>query len=674
MAALTAVFALAVAPYIPTIGYGFTGWDDTAYVANNPHVTSAGEFSRIWTSSDSDVYYPLTYSSYWLEYRLWGADPAGYHATNVLLHGINSVLVVLLLLALGTTIRSAALGAALFAVHPLQVMTVAWVAERKNLLALLFVLLTLLAWIRAEDGKHGRAFRALATLLFAAALASKTAVLGLPLALLLYDMLVRRRSGRASLPWVAAMLIVSTVSAIATVAFERPFVGRGESVLIPGLMERLQIAGAAPWFYLGKILVPIGLSPAYPRWYVGAERLVWWLPLLATLAGTSAFALMLPKLSGSRSHRMAWLAALAVIVLFPSLGIVAFANLGVTYVSDHFLYLPSAGIFGMVGLALDAGALKENPSWRVLRAAAVAACLACAVATLAYEPVFRDALSMWSRVVSLAPDSYAGNLGLAEARMATGRSDEARSSYEAAIAIEPRAPDAYLLWGETKARQGDASGAAALFARALEVSPGSVTAMVGLAAASERLGLISKALDLYERAVRQGPRDVPARMGLGAMYLGYARPDDALAQFRAVIDIMPSYPRAYLGAATCLRSLSRYAEAVETLRAGLLRSPDDMTLVNLLALTLATAPDDRARDGATAVTLAERATATSPGSYEFRATLAAALAEAGRFEDALRESHRAETDASAAHDDQSAAEQRRRSGKYTEREVLRLVR
>jgi len=470
------------------------------------------------------------------------------------------------------------------------------------------------------------------------------------------------------------MLVVSLVSAFVTVAFERPFVGRGDSVLVPGLLERVQIAGAAVWFYLAKLLLPLDLSPAYSRWHVDSGNLLWWLPLLATVAAGVAFILTLPRLRTDRSRRIAWLAALALILLFPSLGIVAFANLAVTFVSDHFLYLPSAALFGVIGMALDAGDLETTTGWRAMRVAVIAACCACAGATVAYAPVFRDAESLWTRVVLLAPDSYAGNVGLAEAWSAAGRFDDARTRYEKAVAIEPRVPDAYLLWGRRKNEQGDAAGAADLFAQALELSPESVPAMVGLAASSERLGAIGKALELYERAVRSAPRDVPARMGLGAMYLGYARPDDALREFRAVIDVVPAYPRAYLGAATCLRSLSRYRDATEVLRAGLARSPDDLTLLNLWALTLATAPDDHVRDGAGAVALAERVSAASPEGYEFRATLAAAYAEAGRFEDALRESGRAEAGAAAVHDETSAAEQRRRSGLYSSGEALRLGR
>jgi tetratricopeptide (TPR) repeat protein len=672
---MVAVFVLAVAPYLPTIGYDFTGWDDTAYVVNNLHVASPGEFLRIWTSADSDVYYPLTYSSYWLEYRLWGAHPAGYHATNVLLHGVNAVLVVFMLLAIGTTFRGATLGAALFAVHPLQVMTVAWIAERKNLLALLFTLLALLAWIHAEDGKRGRTLRALGLLAFAAALASKTVVLGLPLALLLFDTLVRRRKVGTALLWIAPMFLASLAAAYVTVAFERPFVGRGGSELIPGLLERLQIAGAAPWFYLAKLVLPVGLSPAYPRWRVGAEHLAWWLPLLATLTGGLVFALLLPRLRSAQVRRAAWLVALSAILLAPSLGIIAFANLAVSFVSDHFLYVASAGIFGAIGSAVDAATLGANRAGRAIQVAAIAACLAYAAATVAYEPVFRNAESMWSRVVALDPDSYAGNLGLAEAWSAADRFAEALPRYERAIALEPRAKDAYLLLGETKNEKGDAAGAALLFSHALELDSASVPAMVGLASASERMGAIPEALDLYERAVRLAPRDVRARMGLGGMYLGFARQAEALREFEAVIEIVPGYPRGYLGAATSLRSLSRYVEAVEVLQAGLTRCPNDVALLNLLALTLATAPDDRVRNGASAISIAEQACAVRPpASHEVRATLAAAYAEAGRFEDALRESRRAAADASAAHDEHSVAENRRRSDLYGKGEPLRLGR
>jgi tetratricopeptide (TPR) repeat protein len=398
---------------------------------------------------------------------------------------------------------------------------------------------------------------------------------------------------------------------------------------------------------------------------------LWWLPLLVTLAALAGFVVLLPRLRSLAGRRAAWLLALSAILLAPSLGIVAFANLSVSSVSDHFLYLPSAGIFGVVGSVLDA----SRRLGRALLAGTVAFCLACAALTLAYQPVFRDAASLWSRVLTLDPDSYAGNLGLAEAEAEAGRFAEAIPRYARAITVEPLAADAYLLLGQRKNARGDAAGAAALFARALELSPASVPALVGAATAYERLGAAPEALAAYERASRLAPHDVPARMGLGGMYLGFARPADALREFLAVLEIVPAHPRASLGAATSLRSLGRYQEAVGVLRAGFARSPDDVALVNLLALTLATAPDDQVRRGTEAVALAERALALGPAeSSELRATLAAAYAEAGRFDEALREARRAEAAASAAGDEGSAAEQRRRADLYARREALRIGR
>ncbi len=654
---LAATFALAVVAYLPTLGYGYTGWDDTAYVPDNPHLASGAGLREIWTSSQSDVYYPLMYTSFWLEHRGWGDAPAGYHATNVLLHALNAVLVVLLLGALGAPRFGAALGGALFALHPIQVMTVAWIAERKNLLALLFTLLTLLAW---TGGRRG-----LALLAFVAAVLSKTAVLGLPAALLLYDLLERRWS-RRSLLWAAPMLAAAIVAARLTVFFEHAFVGSGDSVLLPGFAERLQIAGIAPWFYLAKLLLPIGLSPAYPRWPVDGTRMLWWIPLLLTLAVVVAGMLRLPKLRTARARRMAWLLAVAVVLLLPSLGVIPFANLALTFVSDHFLYLPSAAL---LGAAAWVGSVVP---WRFTRPAAVLLCAGCVAATLRYQPTFRDGLSLWSRVVEVSPESYAGHLGQAEALAHADRVQEAEAGYARALDIEPRAIDGYLLYGRFLQERGESARAAAAFEQALVLDPGRVPALVGLAACSAGLGAPERALDLYARAVRLAPRDLPAWMGLGATYLGFARPTEALSAFRAAIDVAPTHARAYLGAATCLRALSRYADAVVLLRSGLQRAGPDVALLNLLALTLATAPDPRVRDGGAAVALAKRACAEGPDNYALRATLAAAYAEAGRFDDALRLSHDTEVKAAAAGDARTAAEEHRRAALYARREPLRL--
>ena len=670
------VFVVALLLYAPTVRYGFTGWDDTAYIVNNPHVTSASEFGRIWSSPESEQYYPLAFSSYWLEYRLWGGNPAGYHATNVVLHALNALLVLLVLRALGLPLAGAVVGALLFAVHPLQVMSVAWVAERKNLLACLFTLLTLLAWMRSQRGgsqRHG--FYALALVAFVAALLSKTVVLGLPVALAQLDLQVSKRTARATVLRVIPMLLLSVAAALVTVVFEEKFVDRTASSAIPDLAQRFQISGAAPWFYLGKLALPIGLAPAYPLWNVGFGRLWWWAPLSVTCASALAGVLLVARARGEVASRLAWGLAFFMILLAPSLGLIPFGNLALTYVSDHFVYIAVVGISAAAGLAFVA--LRDRAGWisRATTVVAVTIGVLLSIATLAYSPVFHSAESMWSRVVALNPDSYAGNLGLAEVLTAQGRVADAVPRYERAIASRPGATDAYLLLGDALKRTHDPAGAAARFRRALELAPGNVDAIVGLASASEQTGAVDEALALYQQAVRLAPRMVPARMGLGAMDLGFARPAQAREQFEAVIELRPDYPRGYLGAATALRSLSLYDEAAHVLRRGLARAPEDPPLLNLLALTLATAPDDGVRNGAEAVALAEHACAANGSeSAELLDTLAAAYAQAQRFDDAVRTSQRAEAAAAEAGQEPHVAESRRRTDLYRNRAPLRLGR
>jgi tetratricopeptide (TPR) repeat protein len=367
-----------------------------------------------------------------------------------------------------------------------------------------------------------------------------------------------------------------------------------------------------------------------------------------------------------RTRRTAWLLAVATVLLVPSLGLIPFANLALTFVSDHFLYLPSATLLGAAGWGWSAA------PWRFARLAGAVACAGCAAATLLYQPTFRDGLSLWARVVTAAPDSYAGNLGLAEALAGVGRVPEAEARYARALELEPRVPDGYLLYGRFLLERGDPRTATAQYERVLALDPDKVAGLVGAAECAARMGAPERALEAYARAVALAPRDLPARMGLGATYLGYARPAHALPQFQAAIEVAPAHARAYLGAATSLRSLSRYAEAVTVLRAGLDRAGNDVALLNMLALTLATAPDASVRDGTAAVSLAERACAAAPENYALGATLAAAYAEAGRFEDALRVARDTETRAEAAGDERTAAEEHRRAALYARGEPLRI--
>lgn len=641
--AALALFAVTLLAFSPALRNSWTGWDDTAYVLNNPLVTGTSTPAAIWTSGDNEQYYPLTFTSYWVQWRLFGDRAGGYHAVNVVLHALNAVLCLAVLRELRLTRLAAVLGAGLFAIHPTQVISVAWIAEHKNTLCGVFALTAMFCWIRSRGGERPTGWYLGALLAFALAMLAKTAVVGLPISLLVLDRLVLGVRGRSIVARIAPMLLIAGALGGLTYFFEQKFVDRVSAEWMPDAGERVRIAAAAPWVYMWHLIWPFKLSIAYELWIL---RAWWWGISVAALAAGIGWALAAQRLlagaapdegdaTESPTGLMLWGIAHYILILGPTLGLIPYGNLAVTYVSDHFLYLASIGLFAPLAGLVD----------RVRRGPAVGLAI-CALALLPVTfrdtRVFHDAVSLWSRAVEVAPGNYTARLGLAEGLSRAGDSSGAAEEYRRALEIRPEWPDGWLFLAQSHEAEGEPGQAEAAYRRALTLAPGFEAAATGLAGVLERQGKLSEALALFEETVARHPGLHAPRLGLAKMYLGYGRFADALSQFQAVMatELYPAW--APLGAAQCLRSLGRDAEAVTTLEPALQRFPDNAPLMNMAARLRATSRDEAVRDGALAVSLAERAASASQESDPMvLETLAAAYAEAGRPSEASSTARRA---------------------------------
>ena len=246
--------ALAWLVFLPALANDFVNWDDDVYVVDNDAVQAADGWRHIWSTLELPEHfpnYPVVFTSFWLEYRFWGLNPSGYHATNVVLHGVNAALVFWLALALGGTPWIAGLTAVLFAVHPMQVESVAWITERKNVLSAFFGLAAFLAYLRHRTTNLWRWY--LVSLgAFVCALLSKTALLVLPLSMLLADYFRAGRWSVGSVRRLAPLFVLGLAAGLLTVTVE----SRPASV---PLLARPSLAAACLWFYAGKLVVPLGL-------------------------------------------------------------------------------------------------------------------------------------------------------------------------------------------------------------------------------------------------------------------------------------------------------------------------------------------------------------------------------------------------------------------------------
>src|SRR5688500_4432073 len=327
-------------------------WDDDVYVTQNQLLTAADGLRRIWFSLDSpSQYFPLVYTTFRLEYALWGLNPAGYHWVNIILHAANALLVWRLLLAL--RVPGAWLAAALFALHPVHVESVAWVTERKNVLMGLFFLLSLLAWVRfvERETKGLGKYYGLALLFYALALFSKTTACTLPAALLLILWLKKMPITLRRIGQIVPFVLLGIVMGLVTIWWERHHQGTQGELFAIVLPERLLVAARAFWFYLGKPFCPVNLSFSYPRWSIspGNPLDYWWLVATAGLAVAVYFARR--RLGRGPEVALVFFAA----TLSPMLGFIMLYTFRYSFVADHYQYLASIGPLALAAAGLALG-------------------------------------------------------------------------------------------------------------------------------------------------------------------------------------------------------------------------------------------------------------------------------------------------------------------------------
>ena len=576
---------------------GLLLWDDAAHVTRAGLQSLAG-LQRIWLEPGAtQQYYPLTHTAFWIEQRLWGADTLGYHGVGIALHLVTALLLWRVLLLL--QIRGAALAAAVFALHPVHVESVAWISELKNTLS--GVLFAGAAWAYLRfDTTRRRPLYALALAAFSLGLLAKTVIAVLPAALLVVvwwrqGRLGWRRDAAPLLPFFALGLGAGAVTAWV----ERHYVIGGLALHFDlGPVERILLAGRALWFYLGKLLWPVDLMFFYPRWEI--DRHLWWLylfPLAALVLTAGLWALR----RRARGPLAAWL--FFAVVLAPALGFVDIYPFRYSYVADHFQYLASLGVIVFV-CAAAATWLEQQSAWRVAagRAAVLAVLAALAILTWRQCRMYTDGETLYRRTLERNPGCWLALNNLGVIQLGRHEDADAERLFFAALRLNPRYEAALNNCGLVLARRGLIEDAIAHYRRALEVWPEYPDANVNLGNALFAQGRLDDAIALYTRALLLRPDLLELRNNLAFALMAQGKPGEAIPHFDAALRLNDSSPTALTG----------------------------------LARALAVSADAGIRDGARAVTLAERAALLSHHSDPLvLEVLAAAYAEAGRFGDAV---------------------------------------
>ena len=590
--AVAALCLLVVVSYLPALSAGFL-WDDVVLTESTSLHTWSG-LAQIWFAprglNQYEIHYwPLLYTLFWLEHKLWGLAPLGYHLVNLLLH--TGVVLLLWRLLRRLEVPGAWFAAAVFAVHPLHVESVAWVIGRKDILATVCYLASVLAYIRFTEmprgGRRGGHYL-LAMMLFVLGLLSKSIAVTLPMALLLWHWW---RHGRVTLADGSRLLPFFLVGL---------GIGLADYVYSAGIepisfayspLERGLIAARALAFYVGKLLWPAGLIGVYPRWEPGiGDALAW--------GGAVGFAAVVAVLWHWR--RQLGRGPLAGVLFFavalsPVLGLVDFGYMQFSFVADRYQYLAGIGLIAVVagaaGRACQRGlgalpAHRTRPAQLAIGVAGAAILAVAGLLTWNQAGLYRDSGTFFTHVITHNPQARGAHHNLGNYLETEGRYAEAHAAYQTAHALRPDNPAPLISLGALLEKQGRREEAIARFREVLQFNPQHQMAMRNIAAVLMKQGRYAAGLASAQQVIAHYPDDAQAHQLIGAMLSQQGRHEEAIARFREVLRLNPQHPTAMRDIAGMLMNQRRYAEGLTSAQQAIARYPDDAQAHYLVGLGL----------------------------------------------------------------------------------------
>ncbi len=577
---LLAVVTLAI--YNPVNRHPFVNYDDDRYIVNNPHVRqglTADTIAWALTSTEQANWHPLTWMSHALDCSLYGLNPVGHHFTSVLLHAVNGTLLFLLLMWATGRLGPSLFVAALFALHPINVESVAWVAERKNVLCTMFFFLALWAygWYARKPG--WKRYLTVAALL-AAGLASKPMVITLPFVLLLLDYwpLARVREPgadadetRPAFPWSRLaieklpLLALSAASAVITMRAQQSG-GAVRTTAEVSFGARIATAIYAYAMYLWKMIRPAGLAPLYPH---PGDSLALWQVLVAALVllAITAFAW---RFRARRYLIVGWLWFLGTLV--PVIGLV---QVGEAAMADRYAYIPLIGIFVMIGFGGADWAEKKRLSfWPAVPAAAVLVVLA--LVTHRQIGYWQSNYDLWSHTLAVTENNFVAENNLGGALILEGREEDAHAHFEAAARINARDPMSRSNLGIYFQNHNRMGEAVVQYEAAIDLTsdPGLLAqTYADLGAAQRAMGEDEAAHKSFDQSLRFNPNQFNAWLGLGLLAQKQGKLDEAISDLSRSVDLQPN-ARGYFELGRALAQAGHSAEALDAYQQALKISPD----------------------------------------------------------------------------------------------------
>lgn len=600
--------------YLPAITGGEI-WDDAPNITENSLLHDAHGLWEIWTNFRSmPAYYPVTHTSWWIDYQLFGLRLPFYHIENIAIHAVSAVLIWLALRSFNIT--GAWLAAALWAVHPIHVESVAWITERKNTLSVLLYLISLHCYWRAVrregsgfglrraqpsrvqgsvEGKLDLRWYIASLFVFALALPAKTTSVTLPAVILLASWYLHgdeanfwRTTFKREFIRVIPFFILAMCMGVATVLIEQHHSGAIGPLFTFSPLQRLAIAGRALWFYAWKLLWPTNFAFIYPRWHINPSFSLQILFPITMIALLIALILLRRKIGRGPAAGLLFFAGVA----FPALGFAPIFFHRYSLVSDHFAYLCTVGILALVAWTVV----------RLLRARDVLLysvsglmLLGLSIQSFRQAMLYKDNFTMWSdalrknpdawvaqgnlarelllrgrddeaerllvRQYALAPDEIEVVLGYANFLASHGRFDQAKPLFEKAIQLKPDFLNTYGFYGRAL-RNGHVDEAIKLYESTLAKHPEWDAGWIDLAEIEEQAGNLQQAAELYQKALAAVPDSVGARVNLANLYLKVGNVEPAVELLKQAADLADDNADIHNRYGLVLLQLGRYSEAI----------------------------------------------------------------------------------------------------------------
>ncbi len=581
-----AIVAAVLLAYIPAVRDGGFIWDDDQHVVRNPVLEDVDGLVEMWTHPESiPQYYPLTHTIFWLERRAFGLEPRGFHLVNVVLHALVALALMRLLASLN--VRAAPVAAALFALHPIQVETVAWVTELKNVLSGILALAAftfLLRWWRGGGrGAWGIAFFA-----FLAALLSKSVAATLPATFVAVAWWLGGRerddAGRSPsekappgrwrrLAWgLMPFFVLGAASGLLTAHLEKVHV---RAQLGLSFLERTQVAGHVFWFYPSKLLWPHPLVFSYPRWQPDLGDPMRWLPALLAVACLGGLMALHRRLG--RGAAVAWLAY--AVTIFPASGFFDVYPMRYAFTADHFQYMAGIPLF-----VLLAEGLRRLP----LRSSLVVPAILLVLGLLTWRQcgIYRGPETLWRAVIADNPRSWMARNNLGLLLLERGERGDARRELTEALRLAPHVNDARVNLARLEAEEGRHDRARAMLLEARGLEPRSPVIAYDLGLQDLALNRAEEALELFDEAIAESPDYGRAWVARGHALAALGRPREAARAYHRALAVDPGVPGAWNGLGLLALGEGDWETAIRALRHASDAHPDAVDIGRNLALAL----------------------------------------------------------------------------------------